>query len=160
MQPSTMQSMTMPTMPIYNPKSNIASRFTSLTWEGTKPTPTVPDHKANFIEKVGNGLLYIPENAPKVIEQICTNPQVITTAIFATAHLANSYTFYPVKTEELITIAISYLPEITSEMIRFAAWVSTSDLITGCCARAGGRLTPAYCEKLAQHKVAPQAGLT
>jgi uncharacterized membrane protein YhdT len=132
----------------YNPNSFILKRFVSLAWEGVKPEATIA-HDKNIVEKMGDGLLYIPENLPRVIKNVCTNPQVLTIAAFAAAHLANSYGFYPTQTKEVVRVIRAYLPEITEGMIRFGGWFSTSSLITGICARIGGRLTEGYCARLA-----------
>ncbi|MBP9842103.1 MAG: hypothetical protein KBC64_06745 [Simkaniaceae bacterium] len=127
----------------YDPAANIAKRFMSLVWEGIKPEASV-DHTRGAVEKVGDRVLYLPENLPRYIKILCTHPQAITTAAFAALHFANSYLFYPEMTAEMTGMAMSYLPEITADMARFSAWLATSGLITGYCGRAGGRLTEAY----------------
>lgn len=64
-------------IPQYSSEHYLPRRFCALFYHGVKPTPAVEDHKPNLVEKIGNGLLYIPENAPKFINKICTNPQAI-----------------------------------------------------------------------------------
>lgn len=135
-------------MSCYSPSQYLPVRFFSLAYEGIKTTPTVP-HERNLVEKTGDAILYLPENLPRTIKNICTNPQMIAITFFATAHLANSYAFYPDQTGRVVNVIKAYLPVITEEFVRFAAWFSTSSVITGLCARAGGRLTPFYCDKLA-----------
>ena len=135
--------------PAYNPNAYFPVRFFSLAWEGIRTTPS-RQHEANPVEKIGNGILYLPENLPRYIKKVCTNPQAVTIAIFATAHLANSYLFYPSRTWETLKFAASFLPEVTLDMARFAAWFTGSTLITGVCARAGGRLTEEYINSLSR----------
>lgn len=138
----------------YNPSNNIFSRFFSLTCEGFKEEPSLEDHKPNYVEKLGNGLLYIPNNLPRVVKKICTNPQVIATTTCIVADLAISYFFYPEQTTRAINFVASYLPTITlgtvKEAGRFALWAGACDMITGYCLRAGGRLTDSYCNRLAE----------
>ncbi len=143
----------------YNPNSYLITRFVSLTWEGIKTTPSIP-HEKNIIESLGDGILSVPEKLPRLIRRTCTNPSVLTAALFAAAHLSNTYAFYPEQTKEGFKKIASYLPEITEEMIRFAGWLTTSSLITGVCARIGGRLTPAYCDKLSMPVPTVQNQLT
>lgn len=133
--------------PAYSPQSSLPVRFISLAWEGVKSTPT-KEHDANLCEKLGNGLLYVQENAPRQIKNLCTNPQAITTTIFVVAHLANSYAFYPQATTEVLEFVASVMPEISSEMVRFTGWSTISVTITGLCARAHGRLTENYIASL------------
>jgi len=137
--------------PAYNPNSYFKLFY--LAYEGMRPTASRV-HQENLIEKIGNGILYIPENLPRQIKRICTNPQAITTAIFVAAHFGNSYLFYPKATVDTVRIVGSYLPGMTEEMLRFIIWLAGSAGITGYCARSGGRLTEGYINLLKQPAVA------
>lgn len=132
----------------YNPNSYLPFRFSSLCWQGIKTTPSVENHQPNLIEKTGNLILWGPENAPRIIKKVCTSPQVITIVAFTALHLANSYAFYPTQTTQAVNFVIEYIPIISRETIKFGLWFSSSSIITGLCARVGGRLTESYINRL------------
>lgn len=142
----------------YNPNQYLPFRFSSLLYQGLKKTPTVENHQPNLVERAGNLILCIPENAPKKIKEVCTNPQILTIVAFTVFHFANSYAFYPTETTQALNCIIEHIPTISRETIKFGLWFSSSTFITGACARVGGRLTETYIIKL-QRIEDPQAGV-
>lgn len=126
----------------YNPNDVMVKRFISLAYEGIKDE-CLP-HDKNFVEKLGDAILYLPSNLPRVVKKMVKNPQCIAITAFVLLHLVNSYFWFPAQTTDVIKAVVSLLPEITKEHCRFGAWFTTSSIITGACLRAGGRLTQDY----------------
>lgn len=150
-------------IPSYDKNTYLPQRGISLIKEGIKPIPTILG-QSTVVEKIGNAFLYIPENIPHVVKTICTNPQVIAAGAFAVGHFINCYGWYPNKTLELIKIPIeAILPYLTIEIVKEAtkatAWLSISEVWTGLCLRAGGRLSPSYIEKLTSSQIENNNGL-
>lgn len=93
----------------------------------------------NWCEKLGNAQLWMLENMPGKIRSVTTDPRFVTLAITLLALYGTSYGFYRQITRDLTREAIKALPEISTKVLRFAAYLFTVNSILGYHNRAQGR---------------------
>ena len=96
--------------------------------------------KQHFLEKVGNGLLWIHEEFPKKIWHGLKNPQVITIALTLAALYLQTLAFYPKVTRELTMRSLIWIKNaIPLYAVKFAAYIVSVAFTLGHSARALGR---------------------
>jgi hypothetical protein len=123
----------------YSKESYLPKRFYNHLklglWSGIHTYPP------SFIEKVGNVGLWPIENVPSFFVNQMQNPKVLTIAFTALAMLTDSYLFYSAQTISKLRKVWSIITQIPFWAIKFAAYLSTCEIILSGGLRAYGRFS-------------------
>ncbi len=126
---------------IFQPQDTLWDRFLNHAQLGLSPV-CLP-HRKNYIEGLGDLLLWPMEKLPELICEKMKEPRVITVALTALSWIANTFLFYPFDTWLKAKEFIHWLPLPTLPELRFPGYVATCVMIVGFGLRAFGRFSNA-----------------
>lgn len=133
----------------FNADAAMPTRFLSHAYLGVRPKVIFTEHyehKANLVEKAGNGLLYAVGSLPRAVKWVgrqFQDPRVVTVALTTLALFAATISFYPAAATAALTttfLAVKLLvTSIPLWSVRLAGYILTCSTIVGYGLRAGGR---------------------